>query len=158
MVNGPTQACSAYNKLHQLDSTNWWAVFREQDLVCMAGGGLNAFDHNQYSTMLPGYLSLGSSYMKIKRIVPSPTKILCESMASTQRLEVIPLRNVKIWTSSMTMYRQSTSFMQRIKSLSVTNTNLRKRARSVSLYAWKNGPLIWGICTCHSEQTLFIEL
>jgi hypothetical protein len=37
-------------------------------------------DRNQYSTMLPGYLSLGASYTKIERIVPSPTKILREPM------------------------------------------------------------------------------
>jgi hypothetical protein len=30
--------------------------------------------------MLPGYLSLGTSYTKIERIVPSPTKILREPM------------------------------------------------------------------------------
>jgi hypothetical protein len=30
--------------------------------------------------MLPGYLALGPSYTKIKHIVPSPTKILCETM------------------------------------------------------------------------------
>jgi hypothetical protein len=30
--------------------------------------------------MLPGYLSLGTSYSKIERIVPSPTKILREPM------------------------------------------------------------------------------
>jgi hypothetical protein len=33
MVNGPTRACSAYNKLRQLDANKWWAVFSEQDLV-----------------------------------------------------------------------------------------------------------------------------
>jgi hypothetical protein len=32
-VNGPTRACSEYNKLRQLDAKNWWAVFGEQDLV-----------------------------------------------------------------------------------------------------------------------------
>jgi hypothetical protein len=37
-------------------------------------------DRNQYSTKLPGYLSLGTSYTKIERIVPSPTKILREPM------------------------------------------------------------------------------
>jgi hypothetical protein len=79
-VSGPTRACRVYNKLRQLDGKNWWAVFREQDLVCLGGGGLNALDLNQYSTMLPGYLSLGTSYMKIIHIVPSPTKILREPM------------------------------------------------------------------------------
>jgi hypothetical protein len=34
MVKGPTRACSAYNKLHQLDAKNWWVVVGEQDLVC----------------------------------------------------------------------------------------------------------------------------
>jgi hypothetical protein len=53
MVNGPTRACSAYIKLHQLDANNWWAVFGEQDLVCIDGGGFNALCCNQYSTMLP---------------------------------------------------------------------------------------------------------
>jgi hypothetical protein len=79
-VNGPTCACSAYNKLCQLDAKNCWAVFRAQDLVHLGGGGVNALDRSQYSTMLPGYLSLGTSYTKIKRIVPSPTKILREPM------------------------------------------------------------------------------
>jgi hypothetical protein len=37
-------------------------------------------DRNQYSTMLPGYLSIGTSYMKIERSVRSPTKILREPM------------------------------------------------------------------------------
>jgi hypothetical protein len=46
-VNGPTRACSAYNKLRQLDAKNWWAVFGEQDLVHLGGGGFNALDHNQ---------------------------------------------------------------------------------------------------------------
>jgi hypothetical protein len=78
-VKRPTpRACSAYNKLHQLDAKNWWAVFREQDLVRLGGGGFNALHHNQYSTLLPGYLSLGTSYTKIERRVPSPTKILRE--------------------------------------------------------------------------------
>jgi hypothetical protein len=79
-INGPTRACSAYNKLRQLDAKNWWAVFGEQDLVRLGGGGFNALDRNQYSTMLPDYLSLGTSYTKIERIVPSPTKILREPM------------------------------------------------------------------------------
>jgi hypothetical protein len=70
-VNGPTRDCSAYNKLRQLDAKNWWAVFGEQDLVRLGGGGFNALDRNQYSTMLPGYLSLGTSYTKIECIVPS---------------------------------------------------------------------------------------
>jgi hypothetical protein len=55
-------------------------VFGEQDLVRLGGGAFNALDRNQYSTMLPGYLSLGMSYSKIKHIVPSRTKILRESM------------------------------------------------------------------------------
>jgi hypothetical protein len=80
MVNGPTQTRSAYNKLRQLHAKNWWAVFGEQDLVRLGGGSFNALDRNQYSTMLPGYLSLGTSYTKIERIVPSPTKILREPM------------------------------------------------------------------------------
>jgi hypothetical protein len=78
MANGPTRACSAYNKLCQLDAKNRWAVFGKQDLVSEGGGGFNALDHNPYSTMLPGYLSLATSYMMIEHIVPSPTKILCE--------------------------------------------------------------------------------
>jgi hypothetical protein len=80
MVNGPTRACSAYNKLRQLDATNWWALFGEQDLVRLGGGGFNSLDRNWYSTMLPGYLSLGTSYTKIEHMVQSPTKILCEPM------------------------------------------------------------------------------
>jgi hypothetical protein len=79
-VNGPTRACSVYNKLHQLDTKNWWAVFGEQDLVRLGGWGFNALDCNQYSTMLPGYLSLGTSYTKIECIVPIPSKILREPM------------------------------------------------------------------------------
>jgi hypothetical protein len=55
-------------------------MFRELDLVRLGGGGFNALDRNQYSTMPPGYLSLGTSYTKIKRIVPRPTKILHEPM------------------------------------------------------------------------------
>jgi hypothetical protein len=50
------------------------------------------------------------------------------STASTHRLEVIPLIKVKIWTSSTIMYRQSTRFVQQIKSFSVANANIRKRA------------------------------
>jgi hypothetical protein len=65
-----------YNKLCQLNAKNWWEVFGEQDLVSLGGGGFNALDQNQYSTMLRGYLSLGSSYTKIECIVPSPTEIL----------------------------------------------------------------------------------
>jgi hypothetical protein len=80
-VNGPTRACSAYNKLCQLDAKNWWEFFGEQDLVCFRGGGFNALDCNQYNMILPGYLSRGTSYMKIKCIVvPSPTNILREPM------------------------------------------------------------------------------
>jgi hypothetical protein len=80
-VTGPTRSCSVYNKLRQLDAKNWWAVFGEQkDLVRLGGGGFNALDRNQYSTLLPGYLSFGTSYTKIKCIVPSPTKILREPM------------------------------------------------------------------------------
>jgi hypothetical protein len=45
-VNGPTRACIAYNKLRQLDAKNCWAVFKEQDLVLLAGGGFNALDRN----------------------------------------------------------------------------------------------------------------
>jgi hypothetical protein len=37
-------------------------------------------DRNQYSTMLSGYLSLGTSYTKIKHLVPSSTKIFWEPM------------------------------------------------------------------------------
>jgi hypothetical protein len=66
MVNGPTRTCSVYNKLRQLGANNWWAVLGEQDLVHLERGGFNALDRNQYSTMLPGYLSLGTSYMKTK--------------------------------------------------------------------------------------------
>jgi hypothetical protein len=80
IVNGSTRACSVYNKLRQLDAKNWWETFREQDLVRLGGGCFNSLDHNQYSTMIPGYLSLGTSYTNIKRIVPRPTKILREPM------------------------------------------------------------------------------
>jgi hypothetical protein len=55
-------------------------VFGEQDLVRLGGGGFNALDRNKYSTMLPGYFSLGTSYTKIECIVPSPSKILWEPM------------------------------------------------------------------------------
>jgi hypothetical protein len=79
MANRPTHACSAYNKLRQLDAKNWWAAFGEQDLVHIGGGGFNALDCNQYNTLLPGYLSLGT-YTKIKCTVPIPTKILHEPM------------------------------------------------------------------------------
>jgi hypothetical protein len=34
-ANGPTQVCSAYNKLRQLYAKNGWAVLGEQDLVCI---------------------------------------------------------------------------------------------------------------------------
>jgi hypothetical protein len=81
-VNGPTRACNAYNKLCQLDAKNWCRVFGEQDLVRLGGGGFNALDCNQYSTILPGSLSLGTSYMKIERIVPIPTEILREPMSN----------------------------------------------------------------------------
>jgi hypothetical protein len=70
--------CSTYNKLRQVDAKNWWAVFGEQDLVHLGGGGFNALDCNQYSMMLPGYLSLGTSYSKIEHIVPSmPNEKYC---------------------------------------------------------------------------------
>jgi hypothetical protein len=46
-VNGPTCACSAYNKLCQLDVKTWWAVVGDQDLVHLGGGGFIALDRNQ---------------------------------------------------------------------------------------------------------------
>jgi hypothetical protein len=139
-VNGPTRACSAYNKLRQLDAKNWWAVFKEKDLVCLGGGGFNALDRNQYSTMLPGYLSLGTSYMKIERIVPSPTKILREPMpnenyciyaafggnfpdkseVSVEQYDYVPPVHVICAADQV---------------LSIANAKIRKRARTVSLYA-----------------------
>jgi hypothetical protein len=76
-------------------------------------GGFNALDRKQYSMMLPGYLSLGTSNAKIKRIVPSPTKILLEPMPNEKyciyaAFGGITLRKVKFRTSSTIMYRQST--------------------------------------------------
>jgi hypothetical protein len=41
---------------------------------------VNALSKNLYSSVLPGYLSNDSEYMKLERIIPSPTQILRESM------------------------------------------------------------------------------
>jgi hypothetical protein len=145
-VNGPTRACSAYNKLCQLDAKNWWAVFREQDLAHLGVGGFNALERNQYSTMLPGYLSLGTSYTKIKYIVPSPTKILREPMPN-EKYCIYAAFGGNTPTKSEVLDEQY-DYVPPVHVICAADqvfiNRKRKYKRTVSLYAQKNGCLIQG--------------
>jgi hypothetical protein len=54
---------------------NWWAVWGVE--VKPAGTSkFNVLSRNDYSTLVPGYLSLRSNYSTLHRMVPNPNKLL----------------------------------------------------------------------------------
>ena len=54
---------------------NWWAVWGVE--VKPAGTNkFNVLNRNDYSTLVPGYLSLRSNYSALHRMVPNPNKVL----------------------------------------------------------------------------------
>jgi hypothetical protein len=56
---------------------NWWAVWGVE--VKPAGTNkFNVLSRNDYSTLVPGYLSLRSSYSALHCMVPNPNKVLCD--------------------------------------------------------------------------------
>jgi hypothetical protein len=99
--------------------------------------------------MLPGYLSLGTSYSKIERIVPSPTKILREPMpnekyciyaafggntptkseVSDEQYDYIPPVNVICAADQVFIDRKR---------------KYKKKSKDSNLYAQKNGCFIRG--------------
>jgi hypothetical protein len=73
-VNGATLATLCENRAKD-NPQNWWAVWGVE-VKPPGTTKFNALSRNDYSTLVPGYLSLRSIYSTIHRMVPNPNKVL----------------------------------------------------------------------------------
>jgi hypothetical protein len=66
------------NALNPENTLNLWGTFGERLPFIVGPEHVNTLRKNQYSSRLPGYLSNYSEFMKLERIIPSPTQVLRE--------------------------------------------------------------------------------
>jgi hypothetical protein len=75
-IKGPTHASKAYNTWKPENTLNWWGIHGEENPLTYGMENVNAVSKNEYGSRLPGYLSIGSDYTKLTRMIPCPTKNL----------------------------------------------------------------------------------
>jgi hypothetical protein len=75
-VKGPTRMSKAYNTWKPENALNWWGIHGEENPLTYGMENVNVVSKNQYSSRLPGYLSIWSDYTKLTRMIPCPTKNL----------------------------------------------------------------------------------
>jgi hypothetical protein len=73
-VKGPTRASKAYNTWKPENALSWWGIHGEENPLTYGMENVNAVLKNQYSSRLPGYLSIRTDYTKLTRMIPYPTK------------------------------------------------------------------------------------
>jgi hypothetical protein len=77
-VKGPTRASKAYNTLKPENALNWWDIHGEVNPLMYGMENVNTVSKNKYSSRLPGYLSIRLDYTKLARMIPCPSKNLCD--------------------------------------------------------------------------------
>jgi hypothetical protein len=68
----------AYNTLKPENALNWWGIHGEENPPMYGMENVNKVSKNKYSSRLPGYLSIRSDYTKLARMIPGPSKNLCD--------------------------------------------------------------------------------
>jgi hypothetical protein len=66
-VNGPTRACTKYNKWKPENTLNWWGIHGEENPLTYGMDNVNTVSKNKHSSRLPGYLSVKSDYDTMPR-------------------------------------------------------------------------------------------
>jgi hypothetical protein len=70
-VKGPTHASKAYSTWKPENALNWWG-----NPLTYGMENVNAVSKNEYSSCLPGYLSIRLDYTKLTQMIPCPTNNL----------------------------------------------------------------------------------
>jgi hypothetical protein len=73
-VKGATLATLCENRAND-NPPNWWAVWGVE-VKPPSTNKFNVLSRNDYSTLVPGYLSLRSNYSTLHCMMPNPNKVL----------------------------------------------------------------------------------